>query len=54
MRELSVKMPDGGGKILTLGRIEASNLDNIVALGPLEVIHLFLCAQVAEFPHIVL
>ncbi len=54
MTELSVykKSLEDGWQIITLGRIEAGNLDNVVALRPLEVIHLFLCAQAAEFSHI--
>jgi len=38
----------------TLGGVEASDLNDVVALGPLELVHLFLGAQGAELAHVVL
>lgn len=35
------------------GRVEAGDLDDIVALGPLELLHLLFDAKRAEFAHVV-
>ncbi len=36
----------------TLGRVEASNLDDVITGGPLELVHLVLQAQAAELAHV--
>ena len=41
-------------RTLTLGGIKPSNLDNVVALRPAKLGHLFLGAKISEFPHVVL
>lgn len=39
---------------LTFGRIEASNLDDIITFWPFQLIHLLLGTKAAEFAHVVL
>lgn len=36
----------------TFGRVESSNLDEVVTFRPLELVHLLLSAQGAEFSHV--
>lgn len=37
---------------LTFGWIEASDLDNVVTLGPFQLVHFLLGAQASEFTHV--